>query len=110
MSFIGRSQDFGFVDVIHAQLLKYLGFRKMADAALGHYRYGNRGHDLANFFGRGHARHATLGANLRRNPLQRHDRYCSGLFSNHRLLGVGDVHDDAAFEHFCQAGFQPQAG
>jgi hypothetical protein len=34
-------------------------------------------------------------------------RICAG---DGGLLGVGDVHDDAALQHFRQAGFQTQAG
>ena len=42
VGFVGRGQDFGLVDVVHAQFLKYLRFGKMPDAALGHHRNGNR--------------------------------------------------------------------
>ena len=36
MRFVGGGEDFGLVNVIDAQFLQNLGFRKMADAALGH--------------------------------------------------------------------------
>ena len=52
------------------------------------------------FFGRRHAGYAAFGADLRRDALQGHDGYGSRFFSDGGLLGVGDVHDDAAFEHF----------
>ena len=109
MSFVSRSQHFRLIDVVHAQFLKYLGFSKMSDTALRHYGNGNRRHDFANLFGRGHARHTTLSANLRRNALQRHDRNGASFLGNHGLLGIGDVHDHAALEHFRQSSLQAQA-
>ena len=53
-----------------------------------------------------HARDATVRANIRRNAFQRHDRNCPGIFGNFRLFRGNDVHDDAAFEHLCQAALQ----
>ena len=78
----------------------------MADTALGHHRNGNCLHDLANPLGRCHAGHPALGANLRGNAFQRHDRGGAGFFSNDSLFGRSDVHDDAALQHLGQAGFQ----
>ena len=46
------------------------------------------GHDLANHFRRGHARHSAFGANLCWDALQRHDGYCSGALGDLGLLGV----------------------
>ena len=82
----------------------------MADAALGHDRNRHGGHDLANLLGRGHAGYAALGADLRGDALERHDRYGAGSFGDGGLLGVGDVHDDAAFEHFGEAGLEAETG
>ena len=36
------------------------------------------------------------------DTLERHHRYGAGLLGDPRLLGVDDVHDDAAFEHLGQ--------
>ena len=55
------------------------------------------GHDLANLLGRSHARNAAFGADLRGDALQSHDGDGAGFFGDGGLLGVGDVHDDAAF-------------
>ena len=82
----------------------------MADAALGHHRNGNRSHDLANLLGRSHTGDAAFGTDLRRDALQRHDCDGAGFLGNGRLLGIGDVHDDAALQHFRQASFQAKAG
>src|SRR5579863_703103 len=97
VSFVGGSQYFGLVDVVDAQFLQNLGLGKVSDAALGHHRDGNGGHNFANLFGRGHARYSAFSADLRRNALKSHDRDRAGLLRDHSLLRVGDVHDDAAF-------------
>ena len=62
------------------------------------------------FLGDGHAGNAAFGADLRGHALERHDGDGAGLFGDGGLLGVGDVHDDAAFEHFGEAGFEAEAG
>src|SRR5216684_8688484 len=82
----------------------------MADAALRHDGNIDHRHDLANLFWRGHASHSALGADLRRDALQSHYRYCSGSLRNLRLLRVGYVHDHAALEHFSEAGLQAKVG
>ena len=46
-----------------------------------------------------HARHAPVTANIRGNPLKGHDRDGARVFSDLRLLGIDDVHDDPAAEH-----------
>src|SRR6267378_4859527 len=110
MSFIGGREHFGFVNVVHAQFLENLGFREVSDAAFGHDGNRNRLHDLADDLRRRHAGHAALGAYLRRNTLQGHDRGGAGGFSDFGLVGVGHVHNDAALEHFSEAGFEPDSG
>jgi hypothetical protein len=108
VGFVGGGEDFGFVDVVDAEFLENLGFGKVSDAALGHDRDGDGGHDLADDFGRGHARYAAFGADLRgvtrSPPLKAMDRDCAGLFGAMGGLALfyngvltGDVHDDAAF-------------
>ena len=110
VGFVGGGEDFGFVDVVDAEFLEDLGLGEVADAALGHYRDGDGSHDFADFFGRGHAGYAAFGADLRGDALEGHDGNGSGLFRNQGLLGVSDVHDDAALEHFGEAGFEAKAG
>ena len=110
VGFVGGGEDFGFVDVVDAEFLQNLGFGEVADAALGHDRDRDGGHDLANLFGRGHAGDAAFGADLRGHAFERHDGDGAGLFGDDGLLGVGDVHDDAAFEHFGEAGFETETG
>ena len=110
MDLVGRGENFGLVDVIDAQLLQDLRLCKVADAALGHDGNVDHRHDFANLFRRGHTRHSAFGANLRRNPLQGHYGDGPGALGNFGLLGVGDVHDHAALEHFGKAGFQTEAG
>jgi len=50
-----------------------------------------------------------LSANLRRYAFQRHYCRCPRLFSYDRLLGCGDVHNDATLKHFSQPGFPAQS-
>src|ERR1035437_9623275 len=110
VSFVGGGEHFGFVDVVDAEFLENLGFGKVADAALGHDWNGDGLHDLANLFGRSHAGYAALGADLRGDAFERHDGDGTGIFGDGGLLGVGDVHDDAAFEHFGKAGLEAETG
>ena len=58
-------------------------------------------------FGIGHACDATVFADVGGDALKRHDRGRTGLFGNDCLLGVDDIHDDAAFEHLGQSDFGP---
>ena len=110
MGFVGGSEHFTLVNVVHAQLFENLGFREVADAAFRHHRDGNGGHDLADFLGRGHARDAAFGTNLCGHALKRHDRNRAGLFGDDGLFGCGDVHNYAALEHFGEAGLKAKAG
>src|SRR5712691_2916597 len=110
MRFVRGSKHFGFVNVVDAKLLQNLRLRKMSNAALRHHRNGNSSHDLANLLRRSHPRHAALRADLRRHPFKRHDGHSAGPFGDRSLLSVGDVHDDAAFEHFGEAGFEAEGG
>jgi hypothetical protein len=109
VGFVGGREDFGFVDVVDAELLQDLRFGEVSDAALGHDRNRNGGHDLANLFGRGHAGDAAFGADLRGDALEGHDGDGSGFLGDGGLFGVGDVHDDAALEHFGEAGLEAES-
>ena len=62
-------------------------------------------HDLLDDADVGHAGHAALFADVGRHALQRHDGRGAGVFGDLGLLGVGDVHDDAALQHLRQADF-----
>jgi len=37
------------------------------------------------------------------DALERHDGHRAGLLGDARLLDVGDIHDDAALQHLCEA-------
>ncbi len=82
----------------------------MSDAALGHDRNGDGSHDLPNDLGRSHAGYAAFGADLRGDAFEGHDGDGAGVFGDGGLGGSGDVHDDAAFEHFGEAGLEAEAG
>src|SRR6202166_2228533 len=110
MSLVGRRQHFGLVDVVDAEFLQDLRFRKMSNAALRHHRNRNSGHDLANLFRRSHARNPALRADLLRHPLEGHDGDGSRLFRNRSLLSIGHIHYDTAFEHLGEAGFEAETG
>ncbi len=110
MGFVRRSQDFGLVDVVDAQLFENLGLCEVANTALRHDRDRHGRHDFANLFGRSHAGDATLGADLRGHALEGHDGDRPGALGDFGLLGVRDVHDDAALKHLGEAGFKAKAG
>jgi len=107
---VGGGEDLGFVDVVDAEFLEDLSLGEVADAALGHDRDGDGGHDFANLFGRSHAGDSAFGADLRGDALEGHDGDGAGFFGDGGLVGVGDVHDDAAFEHFREAGLEAERG
>src|SRR5258708_39903991 len=69
VGFVGGSEDFGFVDVVDAEVFENLGFGKMSDAAFCHHGNGNLSHDLANLFGARHASYSAFGADLRGDTL-----------------------------------------
>src|SRR2546425_1012128 len=87
-----------------------LALAKMADAAFRHDGNRNCRHNFANLLRRGHAGDAAFGANLRGHAFEGHDGDCASSFGDGGLLGVGDVHDDAAFEHLGQSSFQAKVG
>jgi hypothetical protein len=63
------------------------------------HRDGDRGHDLFDHARVRHARHAAVRADVGRDALEGHDGDRAGLLGDACLLGVDDVHDDAAFQH-----------
>ena len=106
--FVGGRQHFAFVDVIHAERFENARFHEMADAGLGHDGDGNGRHDLADLADGRHAGDAAFLADVGGNALERHDGGRAGLFGDHGLLGVDDVHDHAALHHLRQPDFQPE--
>jgi hypothetical protein len=108
MLFIGRRQHLALVDVVHAQRLEHASFREMANAGLGHYGNRNRAHDVTNDADRSHARHPALFPDIGGHALERHHGRRAGVFGDLRLLYIGDVHDDAALEHFGQTYLQTE--
>src|ERR1019366_5667282 len=98
--FVGGGEDFALVDEIDAQGFQNAGFHEVADAGLGHHRDGDGFHDLLDDGDVGHAGDAAIAADVGRDPFESHDRGGAGIFGDFGLLGVGDVHDDAALQHF----------
>ena len=101
---VGGREDFGLVDVVDAEGLKDLRLNEMPDAALRHDRHRDGLHDFLDPRGVGHTGHATCCTDVGGNALERHDGDGAGVLGDFRLLGVHDVHDDAALEHFGKAG------
>ena len=106
---VGGGEHLGFVDVVDVDGLQHLRFHEMPDAAL---RHDGDGHGLLDPFDHlrvAHAGHAARRADVGGNALERHDGAGSGLFGDVRLLGCGDVHDDAALEHLGELAIQGNA-
>ena len=99
MRLVGGGQYFRLVNVVNAESFQNLGFDEMADTDLGHHRNGNRVHNPGDDGGIGHAGHAPVGADVRRDALEGHDRHGPGLGGNLSLLRGDHVHYDAALEH-----------
>ena len=96
---IGWGEHFAFVDVVDLDRLKNLGFGEMPDAALGHDGDRDGGLNALDHLRVAHARDAARCADVGWDALERHDGTGSGRLGDPRLLGGGDIHDDAAFEH-----------
>jgi hypothetical protein len=107
---VGRRQHLGLVDVVDLERLQDLRLGEVADAALRHD--GNRHGllDFADLLRVGHARDATVPADVGRDALERHHRDRTRVLGDLRLLGVDDVHDHAALEHLGQPGLDAESG
>ena len=106
---VGRGQDLGLVDVVHAEGLQDLGLDEVADPGLGHDRDGDGVDDRIDHVRVAHPGHAALGADIGGNALQRHDGHGAGILGDAGLLDVDDVHDDAALEHLRHAALDAAA-
>ena len=95
---VGRREHLGLVDVVDAERLQHLRLDEVPDPRLGHHRDRDRLDDALDHVGVAHPRHTALGADVGRHPLERHDRDGAGVLGDLRLLGVDDVHDDAALQ------------
>ncbi len=105
---VGRCQDLGLVDVVDLQRLEHLRLGEVADARLGHDGDRHGLLDALDHRGVAHARHAAVAADVGRNALQRHHRGGTGILGDLGLLGIDDVHDDAALEHLGQTSLDPE--
>ena len=102
MGLVGRGEDLGLVDVVDPERLEDLGFDEVPDPGLGHDGDGDGVLDALDHLRVGHAGHAAVGPDVGRDPLEGHDRHRTGVFGDLGLVGVDDVHDDAALEHLGQ--------
>jgi hypothetical protein len=100
---VGRGEHFALVDVVDAERLEDLRLHEVADASLGHHRDGDRGLDALDHLRVAHAGHAAVAADVGRHTLERHHGAGAGVFGDLGLLGVDDVHDDAALHHLGEA-------
>ena len=82
--------------------LQHLRLGEVPDAGLGHHGDRHRLDDPLDQQRVAHPRHATVPADVGRHPLERHDRDGTGVLGDLGLLGVDDVHDDAAPQHVGQ--------
>jgi len=97
---VGRRQHLGLVDVVHVERLEHLGLGEVADAGLRHHGDVDDLLDLPDLARIGHPRDPAVAADIGRHPLERHHGARAGVLGDAGLLGVGDVHDHAALEHF----------
>ena len=103
---VGGGQHFAFVDVVDAEGFEDTGFDDVADARLGHDRDGHGVHDAEDDGRIGHAGDAPGLADIGGDALKRHDGARARFLCDFCLFGGGDVHDDAALQHFGQAGLE----
>ncbi|MDQ1060438.1 hypothetical protein QFZ23_004339 [Arthrobacter globiformis] len=106
---VGRGQDLGLVNVVHAQRLQNLRLDEVADTCLGHHRDGNGLNDPVDHVRIGHTGHAALGADVGRHAFERHHGNGTGVFGDAGLSDIDDVHDDPSLEHLSHAPLDPAA-
>ena len=100
---VGGGEHLGLVDVVDAEGLEDLGLDEVADAGLGHDRDGDDGLDALDHLGIAHPGDAAVATDVGGHALERHDGDGAGVLGDLGLLGVDDVHDDAALQHLGQA-------
>jgi hypothetical protein len=100
---VGGGEHLGLVDVVDPERLQDLRLGEVADAGLGHHRDGDRRLDALDHLGVAHAGDAAVATDVGRHPLERHDGARTGVLGDLGLLGVDDVHDDAALQHLGEA-------
>ena len=103
--FIGGSQYFTLIDIVHAQCFENLRFHKVANARFGHDRNCDRRNNLLDLARVTHTRHTAILANVGRHAFKRHNRTRAGFLGNARLLCRDDIHNDSALEHLRQTRF-----
>ena len=99
---VGRTQHFGFIDVIDFDGLQNAGFGNMTDTNLCHDRDGHGFLDALDHGRIAHAGNTAGSTNIGRNAFERHHRACARVLCDLRLLRGGDVHDHATLEHLRQ--------
>ena len=102
INIISRGKNLALINIVNLNSFQNLRLYKVADTALGHDRNGNRLLDALDHLRVAHAGYAACGADISRNPLQRHDSAGTCRLGNPCLLRSGNVHDDAALQHLCQ--------
>ena len=108
--FVGGCENFRFVNEIHAERFENARFGDVADATFCHHGNGDSRLNFADHLRVAHARDAAMFANITWHPFERHYRAGSGAFGDLRLFDVGDIHNDAAFEHFGKSDFGRENG
>merc|ERR1712098_982355 len=107
---VRRSQDLALVHIINSQSLEDLAFDEVSYSCLGHDGDGDSGLNLFDQLGVRHASNATVLADVGGNSFEGHDGAGTGFFGDASLLGVDDIHDDAALEHLSETGFDGEGG
>ena len=96
---VGGRQNLRLVDVVHLERLEHLSLDEVPDPGLGHDGNRDGADDAVDEVGVAHASHPTLRPDVGRYPLEGHHGHRARILGDLRLVGVDDVHDDAAFEH-----------
>ena len=101
---VGGREDLGLVDVVDAERLEDLCLDEVPDPGLRHHGDRDGGLDLLDLRRVGHPRDAAVATDVGGDALERHHGARAGVLGDLRLVGRGDVHDDAALQHLGQAG------
>jgi hypothetical protein len=101
--FIGRGEYLTLVDHVHTQCFQDLGFHKVTDTHLGHYRDADGIHDLGDLTGVGHSGHSSGGPYICWHLFQGHYGHGPCLFGDGCLFSVNYIHDHSALGHLGKA-------